>query len=80
MLADLCHGLGAAESTVRTSLGYAREFGYLVKRDGRWQLSEQCQSLLADYGRLEGADGFRFAAFLSGQPKRAFNRWSDTER
>ena len=67
--------LGAAETTVRTSVKYARDFGYLERRDAGWSVTARCHDQLACYGRLEGAEGFRFAAFLSGHPKRAFHRW-----
>jgi DeoR/GlpR family transcriptional regulator of sugar metabolism len=75
MLAELRQRLGAAETTVRTSVGYALDFGYLVRAEGGWALTQQARHQLARYGRLEGAEGFRFAAFLSGQPKRGFDRW-----
>lgn len=76
MLGELRQRLGAAETTVRTSVGYARDFGYLVRVEGGWALTQTARHQLARYGRLEGAEGFRFAAFLSGQPKRGFDRWS----
>jgi hypothetical protein len=76
MLATLRTRLGAAESTVRTSVGYARAFRYLEKVEGGWALTQTARDQLAHYGRLRGAEGFRFAAFLSGQPKRGFDRWS----
>jgi hypothetical protein len=78
MLIELRHRLGAAETTTRTSVGYARDFGYLVRVEGGWALTQLARDQLAGYGRLEGAEGFRFAAFLSGQPKRGFHRWSSS--
>lgn len=76
MLRELCDRLGAAETTVRHSLGYACDFGYLERSSRGWALTAQCREQLRRYGRLEGAEGFRFATFLSGQPKRGFARWS----
>ncbi len=76
MLGELRQRLGAAETTVRTSLGYARDFNYLVRAERGWTLTQTARDQLTRYGRLEGAEGFRFAAFLSGQPKRGFHRWS----
>jgi len=75
MMGELRSRLGAAETTVRTSVKYARDFGYLERRDAGWSVTARCHDQLACYGRLEGAEGFRFAAFLSGHPKRAFHRW-----
>ncbi len=76
MLRELCHRLASAETTVRHSLRYARDFGYLERSSRSWALTALCREQLRHYGRLEGAEGFRFATFLSGQPKRGFARWS----
>jgi hypothetical protein len=75
MLAALRTRLGASESTIRTSLKYAQDFGYLERRSDGWALTDQCRRQLSMYGRLEGAEGFQFATFTSGQPKRGFHRW-----
>jgi hypothetical protein len=80
MLHELAENLGAAETTVRASLGYARQFGYLVPTEPGWQLTKHCRHLLAAYGRLEGSEGFRFATFLGGHPRRGIARWSDENR
>jgi hypothetical protein len=76
MIHELCERLPAAETTVRTSLRYARDFGYVIRSGEGWALTALCREQLALYGRLEGAEGFRFATFLSGHPKRGFARWS----
>jgi hypothetical protein len=62
--------LGVADTTLRASLAYAREYGYLELADGRWALTPLCRKQLALYGRLEGAEGFRFACYVGGSPKR----------
>jgi DNA-binding transcriptional regulator PaaX len=76
MLRELRHRLGVAESTLRTSLIYARQYGYLEHTDHGWALTDRCRQQLALYGRLEGAEGFRFASFVSGHPKRGLRRHS----
>jgi hypothetical protein len=76
MLAELRQQLDAAETTLRTSLRHARDFGYLVRAEAGWALTDVARDQLAQYGRLEGAEGFRFARFVGGKPKRGFHRWS----
>jgi hypothetical protein len=70
MLRELRRRLGVAETTLRTSLAYARQYGYLEHSDHRWSLTNLCRQQLARYGRLEGAEGFRFACYIGGHPKR----------
>jgi hypothetical protein len=76
MLAELRQRLCVAQTTLRTNLRYAREYGYLVRAEDGWRLTDLARDQLARYGRLEGAEGFRFARFVSGKPKRGFDRWS----
>jgi hypothetical protein len=66
--------LGVADSTLRASLAYAREYGYLELTDRGWGLTDLCRQQLALYGRLEGAEGFRFACYIGGHPKRGLRR------
>jgi hypothetical protein len=75
MLSELRQRFGVAETTLRTSLTYAREYGYLQRVEAGWALTPQCRQQLARYGQLEGAEGFRFAAYLSGHPKRGLRRY-----
>ena len=58
----------------RTNLGYAIRYGYLTKRGTSYRLTPLAHHQLANYGRLHGADGFRFARFISGHPKRGLTR------
>jgi hypothetical protein len=58
----------------RSNLRYATQYGYLAKRGARYQLTQLAHQQLADYGRLHGAEGFRFARFISGHPKRGLQR------
>jgi len=75
LLAELCQRLDAAPTTVRNSLRYAQDFRYIQRKGTQWSLTSAARHQLAHYGRLEGAEGFRFATFISGQPKRGFTRW-----
>jgi hypothetical protein len=68
--------LGVADTTLRASLTYAREYGYLELTDRGWALTDLCRQQLALYGRLEGAEGFRFACYIGGHPKRGLRRHS----
>jgi hypothetical protein len=68
--------LGVADTTLRASLAYAREYGYLELTDDGWALTDLCRQQLALYGRLEGAEGFRFACYIGGHPKRGLRRHS----
>jgi hypothetical protein len=67
---DLCKTLAAPTHLIRISLRYAKDYGYLERRTDGWALSDECRRLLRRYGRLEGAEGIRFAAFLSHRPAR----------
>jgi hypothetical protein len=68
--------LGVADTTLRASLAYAREYGYLELTDDHWALTALCRKQLALYGRLEGAEGFRFACYVGGRPKRGLRSGS----
>jgi hypothetical protein len=77
LVEEACIRLDATEPTVARSLRYGRDFGYIRRTgDYRWALTPLCRQLLANWGRLEGAEGFRFATYLSGHPKRGFRRWA----
>jgi hypothetical protein len=67
---DLCRALPAPPHLIRVSLRYARDYGYLERGTEGWALTGECRRLLGRYGRLEAADGIRFAAFLSHRPAR----------
>lgn len=58
----------------RTNLGYATQYGYLAKHGTSYRLTPLAHHQLASYGRLHGIDGFRFARFISGHPKRGLQR------
>jgi hypothetical protein len=68
--------LGVADTTLRNHLNYARQYGYLELTDQGWALTDLCRQQLARYGRLEGAEGFRFACYIGGHPKRGLRRHS----
>lgn len=73
----VCVRLNTSETTVATSLRYGRAFGYIRRRgDYTWTLTQLGRDQLAMWGRLEGEEGFRFATFLSGHPKRGLARWT----
>jgi hypothetical protein len=76
MIRELRRRLGVAETTLRTSLTYAHQYGYLQCTDDGWALTDLCRQQLALYGRLEGAEGFRFACYIGGHPKRGLRRHS----
>jgi hypothetical protein len=76
LMHEVCVRLDTTEASVIRSFRYGRDFGYIRRTtDHRWALTRLCRQQLAMWGRLEGAEGFRFAAFLSGHPKRGFTRW-----
>ena len=58
----------------RTNLRYATQYGYLTNHGTAYRLTPLAHHQLANYGRLHGADGFRFARFISGHPKRGLQR------
>jgi hypothetical protein len=68
--------LGVADTTLRASLNYARQYGYLELTDSGWTLTTLCRQQLAQYGQLTGAEGFRFASYIGGHPKRGLDRHS----
>jgi predicted transcriptional regulator len=72
---ELTKRLGVARSSARTSFRYGRDFGYIHRVAQGWALTLSAREQLERYGQLEGAEGFRFATYLSGQPKRGFRRW-----
>ena len=74
MLSELRKRLGVAETTLRASLTYARQYGYLQRGEAGWALTIECRHQLAHYGQLEGPDGFRFAAFLWASQTRTQTR------
>ena len=77
LMDEVCVRLNTSESTVATSLRYGRAFGYIRHRgDYTWALTRLGREQLALWGRLEGEEGFRFATFLSGHPKRGLARWT----
>ena len=79
LMDEVCTRLDTTETTVAKSFRYGRDFGYITRLpDGQWALTPHCRDLLAKWGRLEGAEGFRFATYLSGHPKRGFKRWTGT--
>jgi hypothetical protein len=71
---DLCRSLAAPPHLIRVSLRYAKDYRYLERRSDGWALTDECRRLLHSYGRLEGAEGIRFAAFLSRRPARHRDR------
>jgi hypothetical protein len=77
LMHEVCVRLDTTEASVIRSFRYGRDFGYIRRTDDhRWALTQLGREQLAMWGRLEGAEGFRFAAFLSGHPRRGFTRWS----
>jgi hypothetical protein len=74
MLRLIQQRLGVADTTLRASLSYAREYGYLELTDHGWALTDLCRQQLALYGQLEGPEGFRFACYIGGHPKRGLRR------
>jgi hypothetical protein len=78
LIMEVCAQLGTTENTIKRSVRYGRDFGYIERLPhGGWAVTPHCRELLAMWGRLEGAEGFRFATYLSGHPKRGFKRWED---
>lgn len=75
LLSELRRRFGMRDGTARRNLRYARVFGYIERIDGSWALTPQCRRLMVRYGRLDDADGYRFATFLSGKPMKRFDRW-----
>ena len=77
LMDEVCVRLNTSETTVATSLRYGQAFGYIRRRgDYTWALTRLGREQLAMWGRLEGEEGFRFATFLSGHPKRGLARWT----
>jgi hypothetical protein len=80
LMDEVCVRLDTTETSIMRSFRYGRQFGYIERTaDRRWALTPLCRQQLALWGRLEGAEGFRFATYLSGHPKRGFKRWSDAD-
>jgi hypothetical protein len=65
---------GCSAWAARSNLRYAAQYGYLTKRGNTYRLTPLAHHQLVNYGRLSGADGFRFARFISGHPKRGLQR------
>jgi hypothetical protein len=77
LMHEICIRLDTTETSAIRSFRYGRDFGYIRRTgDYRWALTPLCRQQLSMWGRLEGAEGFRFATYLSGHPKRGFQRWA----
>jgi hypothetical protein len=65
---------GCSNWAARTNIRYAITYGYLTKHGTHYHLTLLAHHQLANYGRLQGQEGFRYARFVSGHPKRGLHR------
>jgi hypothetical protein len=69
----VCQTFGCHSSTARWNLRLALTYGYIRRGDHGYQLTAEADAQLAQYGRLIGLEGVRFARFCSGRPGRHLN-------